>query len=94
MKMIDPTTGWLKTTKILTYDLDEVTGGNDEYIDKSSVRVSQLFNNTRLIRYPRPHKFVFDNISDFKRDFTPLLKDFYIKPALTTIKKPQANALV
>ena len=37
---------------------------------------------------------MFDNESEFKRDFTILLKDFDIKPVLTSVKNPQANALV
>ena len=41
-----------------------------------------------------PHKVVFDNGSEFKLYFTPLLKYFNIKPVLTTIKKLQANAPV
>ena len=68
--------------------------GNDEYIDKSYSRVIQLFNSTWLLRYPRTRKVVFDNGSEFKRDFTTLLKNFDIKPILTSVKKPQANALV
>ena len=35
---------------------------------------------------------MFDNGSEFKRYFTPLLKGFYIKPYLTTIKNQQNNA--
>ena len=37
---------------------------------------------------------MFDNGSEFKRDFIPLLKQFDIKPKLTTIKNPQSNAPV
>ena len=37
---------------------------------------------------------MFDNGSDFKQEFTILLKDFDIKRVLTSIKNPQANALV
>ena len=37
---------------------------------------------------------MFDNGSKFKRDFTPLLKDFDIKSVLTSVKNPQANAPV
>ena len=37
---------------------------------------------------------MFDKGSEFKRYFTPLLKDFDIKPVLTSVKNPQANALV
>ena len=37
---------------------------------------------------------MFDNGSDFKRDFNPLIKDLDIKPVFTTIKNPQGNAPV
>ena len=52
--------------------------GNDEYIDKSSARVSKLFNNKWIFRYPHPRKFVFDNGYEFKQDFDPLIKYLYI----------------
>ena len=94
MNMIKPALGWFEITKVLTYDLDEVTGGNDKYIDKSSTRVRPLFKNTWLNRYPHPRKVMFDNWSDFKLDFYPLLKDFDIEPVLTTIKTPQDSAPV
>ena len=81
--MINPATGWFDIFEIPTYDLE-----------KSSTRVSQLFNNTWLLRYPRPRKVLFDNRSGFKQYFNPLLKHFGIKSVLTTIKNPQHNALV
>ena len=94
MTMIDPAIGWFEIIEIPTFNLDEVKAGYDEYIDKSSDRVSQLFKNTWLCRYPYPCKFVFDNGSEFKKDFTTLLKDFYIKYFLTKIKIPKSNAPV
>ena len=66
MTMTDLATGWLDIVKIPTFDLEEVKIGNDECIDKSSSRVSQLFNNIWLCRYPRQHKVVFDNGYEFK----------------------------
>ena len=60
--MINPTTGWFEIADMPTYDLDEVTGSNDEYIDKSSSRVIYLFNNIWLIRYSHPQKVVFDKL--------------------------------
>ena len=39
MTMIEPVTGWLEIVDIPTYSLGEVTGDNDEYVDKSSARV-------------------------------------------------------
>ena len=53
-----------------------------------------MLNNTWICIYPRPRKVVFDNGSEFKRDFTPFLKDFDIKPVLTSVKNPQADAPV
>ena len=42
----------------------------------------------------RPKKVVFDNGSEFKKDFVPLLKEFSIKPKCTTIKNPKSNSPV
>ena len=94
MTFIDPSTGWFEIAQVPYFDMDNVKIGDTEYIDKTSARISQLFNNTWLSRYPRPHRVVFDNGSEFKRDFVPLLKDFDIKPVLTSIKNPQSNAPV
>ena len=69
--------------------------GNKEYIDKSSARVSQLFNDTWLSRYPQPVAVVYNNGSEeYKKDFQPLIKDFDIKPKCTTVENPLANASV
>ena len=86
MTIIDPAIGWFNIIEIPTFDLNELALGNDEYINKSYSRVSQLYNNTWICRYPCTHKVTFDNKSDFNRDFTPLLKDFDIKPVLMSIK--------
>ena len=59
--MIDLAIGWFKIVEIPNFDLKEVALGNGEYIDKSSARVNQLFNNIWLCRYPRPRKDVFNN---------------------------------
>ena len=39
MMMIEPATGWFEIVEIMTFDLDEATEGNDEFIVKSSVMV-------------------------------------------------------
>ena len=59
--IIDSAMGWFQIVKFTTYDLDEVTVGNDEYIDKLSASLCQFFNNIWLCRYPRPRKVVLDN---------------------------------
>ena len=66
MTIINPPMGWFEIIKIPTYNLNEVTGGDYEYIYKSSARVSQLFNNIWLNRYLRLQNVLFDNISEFK----------------------------
>ena len=40
MKINDLATGWFKNFNIPTFDLDEVTADNDEYVYKSSARVT------------------------------------------------------
>jgi len=82
MTFIDPATGWFEIVKVPTI------------VDKSSAPISQLFDQVWLSRYPRPKEVIFDNGSEFKSDFVPLLKDFQIKPKLTSIKNPQSNAIV
>ena len=92
--MIDPATRWFEIVEIPTFDLEEVALGDDEYTNKSFSRVIQMFNKIWLCRHPRPRKFMFENGSNFKRYFTPLIEEFDIKPVLTSVKKQKANAMV
>ena len=34
MTTIEPNTGWFEIIEVPTYDINDVTGGNEEYIDK------------------------------------------------------------
>ena len=93
--MIDPVTGWFEIVEVPSYiNADVKSKSLQESIDKLSARISRLFDQTWLSRYPRPSKVVFDNRSEFKKDFVPLLKDWSIKPKCTTIKNPTANSPV
>jgi Integrase core domain. len=95
MTFIDPATGWFEKAEVPTYDLDEVKAGNKEYIDKTSARISLLFINYWLSRYPRPVEVVYDNrLRILRRIFQPLIEDFNLKPKCTTVENPQANAPV
>ena len=69
-------------------------GCYDDYIDKTSDRVMQFFNNTCLSIYLLSLKVMFDNRSEFKQEFTHLLNNFDIKPVFTIIKNPQSHAPV
>ena len=93
MTMIDPATGWFEVVEVPNFIVEDVKNKRTiETIDKSSARISRLFDQTWLSRYPRPRKVIFDNGSEFKKDFVPLLKDWSIKPKATTIKNPQSNS--
>ena len=81
MTFIDPATGWFEIAEV-------------PIVDQSSARISKIFDEVWLARYPRPRKVLFDNGSEFKKDFQPLLQDFAIKPTCTSIKNPQANAIL
>ena len=80
MTFIDPATGCFEIAEVVD--------------DKSSAAISQLLDQTWLARYPRPREIIFDNGTEFKKDFLPLLKDLAIKPKCTTIKNPQANSII
>ena len=94
MTMIDPVTGWFEIAEeVPNYIVNDIKNKSTKTtIDKTSARISRLFDQTWLSRYPRPKKIVFDNGSEFKKDFIPLLEDWSIKPVCTTIKNPQSNA--
>ena len=94
MTFLDPATGWFEIVQVPLFDIEDIKNGNIKVIDKTLAIISQLFNQVWLSRYPRPKEVIFDNGSEFKKDFLPLLKDFAIKPKATTIKNPQANSPV
>ena len=99
MTIVDPATGWFEIAQVPIFDIvwkdnDIIDTWDKSALDKSLARISQLFNQVWLSRYPRPNKVVFDNGSEFKKNFILLLKDFSIKPTLTTIKNPQSNAVI
>ena len=75
MTFIDPASGW--------FEIAEVPD-----TDKTSARVSRLFDQVWLSRYPRPRKVLYDNGSEFKKNFQPLIKDFAVKAMCTSIKNP------
>ena len=63
-------------------------------IYKSSARISRIFDQMWLSRYPRPKEIIFDYGSEFNMHFMTLLKDFDIKPKATTVENPQGNSPV
>ena len=95
MTILDPVTRWFELVEVPNYIIQDLKNKTTkENIDKSSARISRLFDQVWLSRYPRPKEVIFDNGSEFKKDFVPLLKDWSIKPKCTTIKNPQSNSPV
>jgi hypothetical protein len=52
MTMVDPATGWFEIVEVPYYSIEDVKKDEQNYIDKSSARISRLFNQTWLSRYP------------------------------------------
>ncbi len=65
-----------------------------EIFDKTSERIAWLVNKTWLSRYPRCCYIIYNNGSEFKLNFEYLCETYGIKRKPTTIKNPQANAIL
>ena len=46
MKIIYPATVWFEIVEVPCFNLGEFTSGNEEYMDKYSSRVTNMFNKT------------------------------------------------
>ena len=77
--MIDPATSWFEVKAIAS---------------KTAKTAAQVFDEEWLCRYPRPQEVIFDQGSEFKAEFLETLKVYGIKPKPTTVKNPQANAIL
>ena len=97
LTIIDPATGWFEIVELPTIlKIEKKLGKVTEkvVIDKSSAEVARLFNRQWLSRYPRAKYITYDNGSEFKLHFEELCDSFNIKRRPTTIKNPQANAII
>jgi hypothetical protein len=101
LTMIDPATSWFKAVELpLVRRLKTVTvNGKEssivkETFDKISECIALLVNKTWLSRYPRCCYIVYNNGTEFKRNFEYLCVTYGIKSKPTMIKKSQANAIL
>ena len=95
--MIDPATGWFEIIELPLAGVNVKWKGKEIaeiIIDKSSAAVSKLFNKQWLSRYPRAKYITYDNGSEFKLHFVSLCDSYGLKRKPTTIKNPQANAIL
>jgi len=68
MTFLDPVTGWFEIAEVPQYLIKDIN--TEEFrlnIDKSSARISQIFNNVWLSRYPQPQKVIFIVVQNLKR---------------------------
>ena len=78
--MIDPATGWFEMQEIKT---------------KSADNIANVLETAWLTRYPWPSKVIFDRGSEFKAEVQMMLiRDYGIKYKPTSVRNPQANAIV
>ena len=81
LTMIDPVTSWFEISVIPEDDM-------------SSDKISTLFYDAWLCRYPRPVRITYDNGSEFKKDFQSLCNEYDLNKHPTTVKNPQSNGIV
>jgi hypothetical protein len=101
LTMIDPATSWFKVVELpLVRQLKTMTTNGkessivEEIFDKTSEHIARLVNKMWLSRYPRCCYIIYDNGSEFRLNFEYLCVTYGIKRKPTTIKNPQANAIL
>jgi hypothetical protein len=101
LTMIDPTTSWFEVVELpLVHRLKTITVNGkessiiEEIFDRTSERIARFVNKTWLSRYPRCQYIIYDNGSEFKLNFEYLCETYGSKLKPTTVKNPQANAIL
>ena len=104
LTMIDPASSWFEIVELPVVELAPTSHSKtkaethnqtkDAYFDKSSSMISTLVNRTWFSRYPRCQHIIYDNGSEFKLHFEALCDSYGIKRKPTSVKNPQANAIL
>jgi hypothetical protein len=98
LTMIDPASSWFEIVELPVIEIPKMEGGkvvgSSEVFDKTSTQVSTLVNRSWFCRYPRPRFCIYDNGSEFKAYFQDLVKTYGLVGKPTTVKNPQANAIL
>jgi len=104
LTMIDPASSWFEIVELPVVDPSPTSSSKtraeshsktkDAYFDKSSSMISTLVNRTWFSRYPRCQHIIYDNGSEFKLHFEALCDSYGIKRKPTSVKNPQANAIL
>ena len=107
LTMIDPATSWFEVVELPVLERPDEgtpkdnkgkkgkkTDDKDPYFDKSSAMIAKLVYSTWFCRYPRCRNIIYDNGSEFKLHFQSLCDSFGLKRKPTSVKNPQANAIL
>ncbi len=107
LTMIDPASSWFEivelpvtTDAIIPMDTKGQKGTKTHSntklpcFDKSSTMISHLVNKTWFSHYPCCQHIIYDNRSEVKLHFEALCESYGIKRKLTSVKNPQANAIL
>ena len=105
LTMIDPASSWFEMVELPVMEtitpIAKDKKGNkthkitkENYFDKTSTMISHLVNKTWFSRYPRCQHIIYDNGSEFKLHFEALCDSYGIKRKPTSVKNPQANAIL
>ncbi len=109
LTMINPATSWFEIVELWTVGqkttvppagqgekvtFDKNTKVAEPYFDKSSTQISNLVYKTWLSIYSRCWYIIYNNGSKFKLHFWSLCDTYGIKREPTSVKNPQANAIL
>ena len=101
LTMIDPASSWFEVVELPVVEYAttgksarDATKEKDAYFNKSSAMISTLVDKTWFSRYPRCQHIIYDNGSEFKLHFEALCDSYGIKRKPTSVKNPQANAIL
>ncbi len=106
LTMINPATSWFEIVELPTVRVTVPKGGKGKkatcldytkdvvIFDKTSAQISNLVYKCWFSRYPCCRYMIYNNGSKFKLHFCDLCKTYGIKRKPTSIKNPQANAIL
>ena len=100
LTMINPASSWFNIVEFPVADHVPTEPVKKErktkvaYFDKSSFMISHLVNKCWFSRYTHCRNNIYDNGSKFKLNFETLCDSYRIKRKPTSIKNPQANAIL
>ena len=95
LTMIDPASSWFEMVELPVSELPPADDKTKEaYFDKSSAMIGHLVNKCWFSRYPRCKNIIYDNGSEFKLHFETLCDSYSVTRKPTSIKNPQANAIL